>query len=186
MQTVLGFTDFKDNERVVAVVRHHWWVFVRETAVLLLFFIAPFFLVPIVGSFFAAAGMSGAASGGVIFFFASLWTLMVWHLIFASFTEHYYDMWIITNWRIINIDQKGFFRREISTLLSLDRIEDIEASSTGFLADVLNYGHLQVQTAAHEDAFIMNDVSNPTGVERIIRSAQEEKMRVFGTPSSAL
>lgn len=178
-KTVLGFADFRDEERVVAIVRHHWWVLFREIGGLAVLFVVPFFLVPIAFSFFSAEG-APSVSGGVILFFSSWWLLVVWNLLFARWTDYYYDIWIITNWRIIDIDQQGFFKRNVSTLLTLDHIEDIETSTSGIIGNLLNFGHIQVQTAATEREFNIDEVPNPNSVEQIIRSAQEEQIRVFG------
>lgn len=178
MRTVLGFNDFRDQERVVAIVRHHWWVLFREVALLVIFFVAPFFIVPIV---FASAVQGGAPiPGGAVLFFAAAWTLIIWNLMFARWTDYYYDIWVITNWRIIDIDQQGFFKRNVATLLTLDHIEDIETATNGIIGSLLNFGHVQVQTAAAEREFNIDDVSNPQRVEQTIRVAQEEKLRIFG------
>jgi hypothetical protein len=179
-KTVLGFADFRDQERVVAVIRHHWWVLVREAGGLIILFIVPFFLIPIAFSFALQAGTAPTVSGGVVLFFGSAWALIIWHLIFARWTDYYYDIWVITNWRIIDIDQQGFFKRNVATLLTLDHIEDIETESAGIIASLLNFGHVQVETAAAERAFNIDDVGNPVRVEQLIRSAQEEQVRIFG------
>jgi len=180
MKSVLGFNDFREGERVVSIVRHHWWVLFREIAGVVILFIVPFFLIPIV-FFYVAQGQSGfAIPGGVVLFFASAWALIMWNFLFARWTDYYYDIWIITNWRIIDIDQQGFFKRNVATLFTLDHIEDVETSSVGVIASLLNFGHVQVQTAAAERDFNIDDVPNPTHVEQTIREAQEEKTKVFG------
>jgi hypothetical protein len=184
MKTVLGFNDFRDEERVIAVVRHHWWVLFREIITLALFFVVPFFLIPIVYAFAIQGGNVPNISGGVVLFFGAAWTLIIWHIMFARWTDYYFDIWIITNWRIIDIDQQGFFKRNVATLLTLDHIEDIETSTSGVIGSLLNFGHVQVQTAAAEREFNIDDVSNPNGVEHTIREAQEEKIRVFGAHPS--
>jgi hypothetical protein len=183
MQTVLGFKDFREHERVVAIVRHHWWVLLSQVGMLAIFFLLPFFLIPLVYAV-AAQGGAPALSGGAVLFFSSAWTLIIWHLMFARWTDYYYDVWIITNWRVIDIDQRGFFRRNVATLLTLDHIEDIETSVDGVIGSLLNFGHVQVQTAGAEREFNIDDVPNPPGVENLIREAQEEKLRVFGAHPS--
>lgn len=180
MQTVLGFNDFRDGERVVSIVRHHWWVLFRELATLALFFVVPFFLLPIVYAIAVQGGSVPDIPGGVVLFFSAAWSLVIWNLIFARWTDYYYDIWVITNWRIIDIDQQGFFKRNVATLLTLDHIEDIETSTAGIIGSLFNFGHVQVQTAAAEREFNIDDVPSPTQVEQIIRQAQEEKVRVFG------
>lgn len=180
MKTVLGFADFRDNERVVAIVRHHWWVLFRDTVGIAILFLVPFFLIPIIFGAVVQSGNMNAVSGGAILFFSAAWTLVMWNLLFARWTDYYYDIWIITNWRIIDIDQQGFFNRKVSTLLTLDHIEDIETDTAGIVGSLLNFGYLQVQTAATEREFFIKDVPNPNGVDQIIRAAQEEQLQVFG------
>ncbi len=179
----MGFGDFREGERVVGVVRHHWWVLFTQVVLLIIFFLVPFFLIPIVFLFAAQSGGTPAIPGGVVLFFAALWSLVIWNLLFARWTDYYYDIWIITNWRIIDIDQNGFFRRSVATLFTLDHIEDIETQTSGIIGSLLNFGHVQVETAAAEREFNIDDVPNPSGVEQMIRAAQAEKLRVFGASS---
>ncbi len=176
-----GLHDFREGERVVTVVRHHWFVLFRETAGLVILFFVPFFLIPLAFSFALQGNAVPAIPGGAVLFFSCLWTLIIWHMLFARWTDYYYDIWVITNWRIIDIDQKGFFNRNVSTLLTLDHIEDVETQTTGIIGSLLNFGHIQVQTAAAQRAFNIDDVPNPNDVERVLRNAQEEQIRVFGT-----
>jgi len=181
MKSVLGFNDFQDQERVVAIVRHHWWVLFREVFVLAILFVLPFFLIPLVFMFAIQGGTVPASiPGGVVLFFAAAWALIMWNLIFARWTDYYYDIWIITNWRVIDIDQRGFFNRQVATLLTLDHIEDIETTTNGIIGSFLNFGHVQIETAAAEREFNIDDVPNPTGVDEMIRNAQQEKLQVFG------
>lgn len=184
MQTVLGFNDFKDQERVVMIARHHWWVLFREVFMLAILFVLPFFLVPLVYLFASQGGAVPTISGGVVLFFSASWALIMWNLMFARWTDFYFDIWVITNWRIIDIDQQGFFKRNVATLLTLDHIEDVKTELNGIIGNMLNFGHVQVQTAAARDEFEFDDVSNPTNVDETIRSAQEEQMRLFGSSLS--
>lgn len=175
-----GLHDFRDGERVISIVRHHWWVLFREIIGIAFLFILPFFLLPMVFAMSAQTGAPPPVSPGVIIFFGSLWALILWHLLFARWTDYYFDLWVITNWRIIDIDQKGFFHRNIATLMTLDHIQDIETNVVGVIGNILEFGNIQVQTAAAHRVFLIEEVPNPRGVERLIRSAQEERLRVFG------
>ncbi|MBI3574014.1 hypothetical protein HY090_03105, partial [Candidatus Kaiserbacteria bacterium] len=108
MQTVLGFKDFREGERIVAIIRHHWWVLLRSLIGIAILFVLPFFLAPLVFGFAAQGGTTPQISGGVVLFFSAAWALIMWNFLFARWTDYYYDIWIITNWRIIDIDQQGF------------------------------------------------------------------------------
>ncbi len=174
-----GIADFKERERVVAVVRHHWFVLFRDILGILILFLLPFFFVPFVWASLAQSA-GAAVSGGVVLFFGAWWTLLMWNFLFARWTDYYYDIWVITNWRIVDIDQQGLFKRNTATLLTLDHIQDVEAQLQGVFGNVLNFGHVQVQTAATQREFSMDDVANPGRVVEIIREALAEKSKVFG------
>ncbi len=180
MANIVGFNDLKQDERVIAVIRHHWFVYVRELIGIGIVFILPFFVLP-----FAFASTGGviplpSIAPGVIVFFSSLWALAMWHAAFARWTDYYFDIWIITNHRVIDIDQKGFFARNVATLLTLNHIQDMEADVSGVISSILNYGHVKIQTAAAKSEFTIDEVPNPAGVERLIRAAIDENKRVFG------
>ena len=166
--------DRRPDERVVAVVRHHWWVLFRAVIGVLILFIVPFFLIPFAVAIITQGGAGVHVPGGFGLFFAALWALIMWHLIFAKWTDFYFDMWIITNLRIVSIDQKGFFNRQIATILDLDHIQDIDTKMVGLIGNILNFGTLELQTAGAVPEFEIDEVPNPQGVERVIRNTQLE------------
>lgn len=168
--------DFKADERVLTVARKHWFVFFMQALGLALLFVVPFFFVPFLAIFIVEGGSPITINAGYGVFFASLWALILWQMLFAKWTDFYYDVWIITNWRIIDIEQKGFFKRNVATLLNLDHIEDITTEVGSIFGTFLNYGTLQVQTAASKTEFFMVDIAHPREVERIIRKAQEVRI----------
>lgn len=167
--TFLGIKDMRQDEKIVAVVRHHWFVFFRTVIGLLLLFFIPFLVMPIVLAYVAQGGTS--IPTGLGFFFAAFWSLFLWHLLFARWTDYYFDIWVVTSERIVDIDQKGFFKRNVATLVNYDRVEDVQFELNGIFGNILNFGHVQVQTAAAEREFIMEEVANPQKLERLIHQA---------------
>jgi len=173
-----GIVDFKEEERVIAVVRHHWFVLLRDVIGVLILFLLPFFIIPLVWGATVASGAVPSIPGGVVLFFGAMWTLLMWNLLFVRWTDFYYDIWVITNFRIVDIDQRGLFQRSSATLLTLDHIQDLEAELSGVVGNVLNFGNLTVQTAAAKREFLINEVPDPNGVVKIIREAQAEHARL--------
>lgn len=171
MKKEIRLKDFKPDEHVLIVVRRHWFVFFRQIIGLMLLFFIPFFAVPILSLFITSGGVD--IPNGLGFFFASLWALILWQMLFARWTDYYYDVWIVTNWRIIDIDQNGFYSRNIATLLNFEHIEDITTHVKSVIGTFLNFGSVQIQTAAAKREFIFESVSNPRNVEAVIRKAQE-------------
>lgn len=181
-----GIGDFKEHERVVAVIRHHWFVLFREIFGIAVLFALPFFIIPIFWSVATQAGSVPSIPGGIVVFFAALWALLMWNFLFTKWTDYYYDIWVITNWRIVDIDQQSLFKRSVATILTLDHIQDVEAVTHSVVGTLLNFGNVQVQTAAAKREFVITEVPNPNGVVQIIREAQAEKAKIFGSQHTAL
>jgi hypothetical protein len=83
------------------------------------------------------------------------------------------DVWIVTDQRIINIEQKGLFSRVVSEL-ELENIQDITSDVRGVIATFLNYGDLFVQTAAEKERFIFRNIPDPYKVKDMIMNLQEK------------
>jgi energy-coupling factor transporter transmembrane protein EcfT len=162
-----GIKDMREGEKIIAVVRPHWFVFFRTIIGLLLLFFIPFLVMPIVLAYVAQGGGVGIPTG-LGFFFASFWSLFLWHLLFARWTDYYYDVWVFTSERIVDIEQKGFFKRNIATLVNYNRIEDARFELNGIFGNFLNFGDVQVQTAGAEREFRMEEFANPQNLVRII------------------
>lgn len=174
----LGTTLFKDTrpgEHVVAVIRRHWFILFRDIAGVIVLFFVPFLMAPILGAMVAQGG-AVQAPAGLALFFGSFWTLMMWNILFMRWTDYYYDVWILTSNRIVDIDQRGLFHRDIATLFDLNHIEDVKTIVYGVIGNMLNFGKIQVQTAAHRDEFVMDGIADPTKFERLIRETQQKHM----------
>ncbi len=98
-----------------------------------------------------------------------LWLIMLWSAAFNTITRYYLNQWIITNTRVIEIHQYGFFSREVSSLLLL-KIQDVNSDVEGIFETLLGYGQLEVQSAGTEEHFIMDNIANPTGLRDLIMS----------------
>lgn len=108
--------------------------------------------------------------------FLSVYYLYTWLFAFHSFVDYYLDVWVVTNRRIINIEQKSLFMRQ-SSEQKLYRIQDVTAELRGFFSTIFNYGTVYIQTAGEEQRFIFKQVPDPNGVARKINKLAEERKR---------
>lgn len=106
----------------------------------------------------------------------SLFFLYSWLFLFQAFIDYYLDIWIVTNYRILNIEQNGLFSRRVSEL-RLYRIQDATATITGFLHTMLNYGKIEIQTAGENIHFTFNDIAHPNEITKTILQLAEEDRR---------
>ncbi|MFH1620654.1 MAG: PH domain-containing protein [Patescibacteria group bacterium] len=127
--------QMKDEERVKSITRRHILTLLPPLFLSVLLIVAPFFLLfPLF-----AWGVFG-----VILFFVSVLigiiiavrALLMWDS----------DVLIVTNFRIIDVDQKGLLARTVSEA-SLSSVQDVSWSRQGLIQTIFKIGTVTVQTA---------------------------------------
>ncbi|OGF25236.1 hypothetical protein A2331_06005 [Candidatus Falkowbacteria bacterium RIFOXYB2_FULL_34_18] len=103
----------------------------------------------------------------IIVLSTSAYYLFTWLFFFFSFIDYYLDVWIITDKRIIDIQQRGFFSRIISEL-KIFRIQDVTSEIQGAIPTLLKYGEVFIQTAGTDQRFKFHEVPDPNGIRDII------------------
>ena len=161
----------KDNEKLKIKARRHWFILFGRIIVILFVFISPFILYALMFNTAKENILTGffptAITPALIIFLSALWSLLIWLKLAAVWTDYYLDIWIVTNRRIIDIEQKGFFRREVSTLRT-EQIQDITVRVHGIFATILNFGDIHVQSAGESREFIARGIPNPNAVKEMI------------------
>jgi uncharacterized membrane protein YdbT with pleckstrin-like domain len=104
---------------------------------------------------------------------AGTFFLAGWLFIFQSFIDFWLDAFILTDKRILDIEQKGLFNRTVSEL-RLYRTQDVTAEVKGILHTLLDYGDIYVQTAGEEERFHFEDIPHPNHVAKMILEWSEE------------
>ena len=90
-------------------------------------------------------------------------------------TLYYLDVWIITDKRIIDIEQKGIFNREISTFRT-DNIQDVTIEIRGIIGTFLKFGDIHIETASENNSFVIREALNPERVKEVILKQHNEIM----------
>lgn len=141
------------EENIVKQVRRHWFVIVSQLSSLLLALLLPavIFMIYI---FYAppelrAQIMPHDYSNAIVFAYG-LWALALWTTAFSIWTNYYLDVFTLTNRRVVLINQKGFFRRNVASF-RLERLQDMNIEINGLIATLLDYGDLHIETAGHSD-----------------------------------
>lgn len=112
-----------------------------------------------------------------IFFLATtVYYGFLWIGSFVAWSDYYLDIWILTDQRIIDVEQKGFFHRVVSEV-DLKRVQDISSSVTGLIPSFFGFGNIMIQTAAEMNKFTMENIPHPVTIRRQItelaKKAQE-------------
>ena len=153
---------FNEGEEVVLEARRHWIVVLPIYIIVGLLALAPLVLYGVLDAL--PISLETPGWGPALLGFAySGWLLALWVGGYLVWLDHHLDIWVVTNQRLIDVEQKGIFRREVSSL-RLDRIEDITAEVDGALATFLKFGDIKVQTAAEAKEFIISNIAAPQAV----------------------
>lgn len=167
--------DIEHDEKKIIEVRKHWYVIVKESIILMFFLFLPVILYTVI----QITPLSFVTPGNedVLFIFLYVaWLFVCWSVFFFLWTEYYLDVWIITDQKMIDVDQVALFRREISTL-QLDKIQDVTVEVHGIMPTILHFGNLHVQTAGDQREFIIKNIAEPQKVKDTISSCIEEYNR---------
>lgn len=167
------FSEQNTDEHVVLLLRQALitqlgWVVI---AVALAFFPLLFSSI----GFFADFPLAYRTAAGI------LWYLLLTGFVLEQFLKWFFNVYILTDERIIDIDFLSLIYRSVSAA-KIDNIEDTTASTGGFLASIFNYGTVTIQTAAEKREFEFANVPQPTKVTRLINELilEEEREKIEG------
>lgn len=156
----------KPGEKTVLFLRRHWFIPAKIVAVLILLLAIPVIIYFILKS--QAPWMLGHdIVAPLLAMVASLYYLAAWVYAFSEYIDYYLDIWIVTNERIINIEQQGLFARTASEL-NLSAVQDVTSEIRGVIQTFFDYGEVHVQTAAETTRFVFKQINNPDLVKRQI------------------
>lgn len=146
------------NEQVILVLRAHPitqlpWVFNSVVLLVVLLALNFFFF-----NFLTPTQTVFANFFGLAFIFAYVW---------FNFLSWFFNVGIITNERVIDIDFHGVIYKEV-TETQLSKVEDVTAKSGGFFASIFNFGNVFVQTAGTEVNIEFHNIPKPAEVTKII------------------
>jgi uncharacterized membrane protein YdbT with pleckstrin-like domain len=168
-----------ENERTIFFLRRHWF-----TVLPILFgFVFALLLPPAVYLIvpYRMPGFFDVPSHLVLFVLgASMFFLYAWLFLFQNFLDWFLDLWIVTDHRIINIEQHGLFGRTMSELM-LYNIQDVSSEIDGFLHTIANYGKIEIQTAGEKERFIFDNVPHPNHLAKRILELAAAQRETKGT-----
>ncbi|HVW82923.1 MAG TPA: PH domain-containing protein [Candidatus Paceibacterota bacterium] len=162
--------ELESGEKVLREVRMHWFFFLARLLPYLVLAVLPFFLPPVIrlaGPALAPLARFGGWGAPLARVALGVWWLFLWSAAFNIYTRYFLNAWIITSLRIVEIEQRGFFNREVSSLL-LNRVEDVTIDTRGLMHSLLDIGDINVQTAGAVDRFTMGNVPAPAQLRDLI------------------
>lgn len=160
----IRFETQSTGETIILLLRRHWitnliWIFIS-----ILLIISPFIILPvIVISIPVISNISASLAGTIVLG----WYLITFTYIYVNFILWYFNVSIVTNERIIDIDFINLLNKKFAET-RIVKIEDVTMKTGGFIRSFFDYGNVYVQTAAKEAMFEFLSVPHPEKVVRLI------------------
>ncbi|QHO63178.1 PH domain-containing protein [Candidatus Chazhemtobacterium aquaticus] len=107
---------------------------------------------------------------------AVLWYLLVLAYVLEKFLNWYFNVYIVTDERVVDIDFHGLIHRNLA-VTQIANVQDVNFVQTGGMAAIFNYGDVFIQTAAEQREFDFLRVPNPGRVVEILYMLQQEEQQ---------
>ncbi|MFA4995921.1 MAG: PH domain-containing protein [Patescibacteria group bacterium] len=158
MEKSFSFSGQREGEKVVSVVKNHPFVFLfpgLKSVLFLVVGIAVYLFWP-------------SQYSGMVLFITILIGLGIF---FRTYFDYSQSVFVITNQRIINVDQDGFWKRKI-TETEIDKIQDAASETSGMLRTMFKFGDLVIRTAgvSQGSEIRVKNIANPYQVQQKIVS----------------
>lgn len=131
---MIQLENLRPGENVISVIKRHWIAYV-----ILWIYIITWLIIS-------------------LSLFLILWNTLIWNLanivfwlyflvfLYIQWLNHELDMYVVTNNRVIWIDQVSFLNRSVSEC-NLWQVQEVNSKISWLFANILNYWTLSIQTA---------------------------------------
>src|SRR5258708_3150857 len=141
------FEDKEPDEKILLFLRRHFITNLSWLGLSLVLAIIPFILI----------------------FFTIFYYLLIFTYVFVKYITWYFNIGLITNKRVIDIDFSGLIYTNVAaTKISL--VQDASYSQVGVVRAFCGYADVLVQTAGSLDNFLFEGVPHPEKVVKIVES----------------
>jgi len=155
----INFESQGEKEKIILLLRRHWitnlrWIF---SAIGLILAPAVLSVFPLLASFPVQLQAKALV----------LWYLLVLAFIIQQALSWFFNVGIVTNKRVVDIDFFSLIHKRISDA-ELDRIQDVTFSVSGAIRTLFNYGTVYIQTAAERPEISFEKVPDPALVTKVL------------------
>lgn len=161
----VSFENQEAGEKIILLLRAHIVTLIPAILQITFLAILPIFIAPALS--FIRIDVLVALAGRQIFWLTLCWYLFVFGFAFNKFIFWYFNIYLVTNERIVDFDFKGILHKE-TAYANLNQIQDVAPKIIGFFGTFFHFGNVYVQTAAAKAEFEFHAVERPDDVARTI------------------
>lgn len=167
----LRFETQEKDETVVLFLRQHIIMLVPWILLGGILILIPSVGLPVILRFFHA---SIHIPVGYIIVGTIFWYIASCGFIFSKFLYWFFNIFIVTDERIIDIDFINLLSKDVAEA-KIFRIQDMSYQARGILATMFNYGDVTIETAGEQPNFSFESVPKPSEVVDIIGDLTKKK-----------
>lgn len=166
----------QEEETIIHLQRRHWWFLWPRT---ILFVLAA--LVPVAAAAFLLDLAGVLDDLGIWFWLVALLWVAYWAVRgLLNWYRYHYDIWVITNQRIIDCFKAHPLNLRLSTA-DLVNVQDMSIQKNGVLATVLNFGNIDCETAGNDPIdFLITGVPRPESLQLLIDRERDRERQATG------
>lgn len=164
----VDFETKEDEEKVVLLLRRHLITNVGWILMAIVMVLAPMVITrfPILDFL----------PGNFRFIAVLFWYMITTAYILEQFLNWYFNVYIVTTERVIDIDFINLIYKEVSDA-EINKIQDVTYKMGGVIRTMFNYGTVLIQTAGEVENFEFEDVPNPAKITSILQDLRLEEER---------
>lgn len=165
------FETQEAEEHVILFIRQHLVTMIGPALIVLLMAVAPIIVFPLL---FRILVLPIVIPARYIIVGTAFWYVVTFGYTLMSFLRWFFNIYIVTDKRIVDIDFLHLLYKEFSEA-RLERIQDISYKSSGIFSAFFDYGDVDVQTAAEVPNIEFDAVPQPARVVETISELLEKE-----------
>lgn len=165
----ISFETQEKEEKVVLFLRQHLVVLLGPALLVVLLALAPIVFFPLL---FTVLTLPFSVPISYIIVGTAFWYVVTFGFALMSFLRWFFNIYIVTDKRIVDIDFIHLLYKEFSEA-RLDKIQDISYKSSGIFSVFFDYGDAHVQTAGNMPNIEFMSVPKPARVVEAISALLE-------------
>lgn len=163
------FDTQTEEEKIVLLLRKHWLTNLPWLMIAFVLIFAP----PLVFPAAVSRGFLPFLPANFILILGLFWLLFSFGFVLVNFIVWYFNVYIVTNERIIDVDFYHLLYKKLSST-RINNIQDITYHLGGVARAIFDFGDVLIQTAGTQANFEFEAVPHPEAVVRKINQLMKE------------
>lgn len=166
----VSYFGIDKDEKIIYVLRSSFIMNIPWMLLSVLLIIAPSIVLPY---------LPDSVSLEFKFVLIVFWYLFTFGYIFREFLGWFFNVYIISNKKIVDVDFYGLLYTNISEA-PLENVEDVTSQISGSVGVIFNIGNVEIQTAGEKREFEFTNIADPAKIRDLISdlvAAKKHKKR---------